>query len=87
VETASILLDRYGPLMSGEDLARLLGRSLEGMRFTARGSSELAQRLRAARVKIGRRVRYRTASVALLIDQGASSEPSPRMLALPESPR
>lgn len=68
--THDLLLQRFGPLISTPEVAQLLGRSVEGLRFTSRGRSELATALRAARVYIGRRVRYRTSEIADLIDRG-----------------
>lgn len=70
--TAEVLLNRYGPLLSINDLASLLQRSREGLRLTLRGSSPLAQQLGTARVKIGRRVHFKTLAVAAVID-GASA--------------
>jgi len=63
------------PLLSTSELARLLGRSEEGLRFTARQPSELGEKLRAARVRIGRRVHYRTAQIAELFETGAAAAP------------
>ena len=71
----STLLALYGPIVSTENLARLLGRSQDGLRFTARGNSELAEKLRAARVRIGRRVHYRTSQIAELLESGAAAAP------------
>lgn len=37
-----LLTRTHGPLLSTGDLARLLGRTEQGLRFTARGNSDLA---------------------------------------------
>ena len=71
--TAEILLNRYGPLLSIGDLAALLQRSKEGLRLTLRGNSALANQLGSARIKIGRRVHFKTIAVAALIDGGADA--------------
>jgi hypothetical protein len=75
--TRNILIAKFGVLMSLEDLASVLGRSPEGLRVTIRSNSELGLKLREARSKVGRRVRFRTESIADLIDQGASATPQP----------
>ena len=72
-ETTQHLMTRYGPLLSITDLANLLQRSKEGLRITLRGNTDLAKQLCAARVKIGRRVHFKTAVVAMVID-GASDK-------------
>jgi len=71
--TVDRLIERHGPLMTIGAVAEILSRSPEGLRFTMRGASPLAQALRAARVRIGRRVLFRTAGVAELIDRGTES--------------
>lgn len=73
MQIEEVLTRQHGPLISTADLARLLGRTEQGLRFTVRGDSELARKLREARVQIGRRVHYRTAQVAALLEQGARS--------------
>lgn len=71
--TIERLIERHGPLMTIGAVAEILSRSPEGLRFTMRGVSPLARALRAARVKIGRRILFRTAAVAELIDRGTES--------------
>lgn len=66
--TAKHLVEKYGPLLTLPQLAHILDRSREGLRLTLRGNSDLAQRLGAARLKIGRRVHFKTAVVASVID-------------------
>lgn len=68
-----ILTAKHGPLLSTGELARLLGRTEQGLRFTVRGDSELSRKLREARVQIGRRVHFRTVQVAALLEKGASA--------------
>lgn len=69
--TEEVLLDRFGgsPLLSLIQLAEILHRSPEGLRMTLSGDSELARKLLPEKVKIGRRVYFRTAAVARLIDE------------------
>lgn len=69
--TEQMLLERYGnsPLLSIRQLADILHRSPEGLRITMSNNSDLANKLRACKLKLGRRVYFRVAAVAQLIDQ------------------
>jgi len=71
MKTQDVILDRFGgsPLLSLSQVAEILHRSPEGLRITLSGNNELAQKLRPARVKIGRRVYFRVSDIALLIDE------------------
>ena len=60
------LLDRFGPLLSISQLASVLDRSPEGLRISLRGSSTWSVKLNTTRLKIGRRVYFRTSQVAQL---------------------
>lgn len=62
------LVEKYGPLLTLSELADVLDRSPDGLRITLRGRSELARQLEPARLKIGRRVHFRTTVVAAVID-------------------
>ena len=66
--TEKWLTDRYGPLMTLQDLATVLNRSADGLRLSLYGQTELSRQLHDARRKIGRRVYFRTAAVAQLVD-------------------
>lgn len=72
--TEEILVARFGPLLTRPQVAGILDRSAEGLRLTERGDSDLGRKLRAARVKIGRRVHFRAAFIALLLDAGGTPE-------------
>lgn len=69
--TVEILVARFGPLLTRAQVASVLDRSPEGLRLTERGGSELGKQLRAARVKIGRRVHFRVSMIAALLDDTA----------------
>lgn len=71
------LVEKHGVLINLQQLGGLLGRSPDGLRFTLRGSSELAQKLQAASVRIGRRRLFRTEQIARLIEEGADDAPRP----------
>lgn len=58
------LLQRFGPLLSIAQLATVLDRSPDGLRISLRTTNEWAQRINKARLKIGRRVYFRTSQIA-----------------------
>lgn len=62
------LLDRYGPLMTLQQLADLLGRSVAGVRFGLNTVSETSTLLAPAKLKIGRRIYFKTAVIGDVID-------------------
>lgn len=69
--TEEIILAKYGgPLLSFAQVAELLHRSPNGLRITLYRSGSLPDRLRECRVRIGRRVLFRAADVARLVDEG-----------------
>lgn len=68
--TEAILLDQFKtPLISLEQVAKILDRSPDGLRITLRGDSDLARRLKPARKRIGRRVLFSVAELARFIDE------------------
>lgn len=70
MNTAEHMIERYGELMTYEQLAGVLKRSESGLRVTmARRTSSAAQVLDNARIRIGRRVYFRTHQIAELIDK------------------
>lgn len=69
-DTETMLLSQFNsPLLSLEQVARVLDRSPDGLRITLSGDTELARRLRPARKKIGRRVLFSVSELARLIDE------------------
>jgi hypothetical protein len=69
-ETEKFLFEKYGPLLTLAQLAKILDRSEEGLRLTLRNHSPLARQLTSARLKIGRRVHFRTHEIASILDLG-----------------
>ncbi|MET3109261.1 hypothetical protein AAKU67_004363 [Oxalobacteraceae bacterium GrIS 2.11] len=70
LNTEEYLLKQYGsPLLSLLQLSKILNRSPDGLRITLSGNSDLAKKLRPIRVKIGRRVFFRTSKIAEFIDE------------------
>lgn len=66
--TESFLLQKYGPLLSLVQLAGLLSRSPDGLRLSLGQDGEMSEKFNPARKKIGRRVYFRSAMVALVLD-------------------
>jgi hypothetical protein len=58
------LTGQYGPLLSMAQLAKVLDRSAEGLRVSLRNDTEWARQFNAAKMKLGRRVYFRTAEIA-----------------------
>jgi hypothetical protein len=58
------LVNRFGPLMPLAALAALLDRSPEAVRMFLRSNSALAQHINTAKLKVGRRLYFRTSEVA-----------------------
>jgi len=58
------LTGQYGPLLSMAQLAKVLDRSAEGLRVSLRNDTEWARQRNAAKMKLGRRVYFRTAEIA-----------------------
>jgi hypothetical protein len=68
--TETLLFNRYhSPLLSLEAVAEILGRSPNGLRVSLSANSEIAARLKAAKVKLGRRIYFRISEIARLIDE------------------
>lgn len=72
--TEEYLLQTYGALVTVNQLAAVLSRSAEGLRLSLRRDSDWAKQLNAARVKVGRRIYFRTVEVARVFDGKASAE-------------
>lgn len=69
-DTETMLLTQFNsPLLTLEQVAKILDRSPDGLRITLNGDNELARGLRPARRKIGRRILFRVAEVARFIDE------------------
>lgn len=61
------LTKQYGPLLSISQLANVLDRSAEGLRLSLRTDSEWTRPINAAKLKLGRRVYFRTAEIAKVL--------------------
>ncbi len=58
------LLERFGPLLSLPQLATILDRSPDGLRISLRTQNPWTLPINRARLKIGRRVYFRTSQIA-----------------------
>ncbi len=68
MSTEAFLLQKFGPLLSLEQLAGLLDRSTDGLRLSLAHDGEISKKFGPARKKIGRRVYFRSALVASVLD-------------------
>lgn len=68
MSTEQVLLEKYGPLMTLAVLAGLLNRTTDGLRLFLTRGCEMSQRLNKARLKVGRRVYFRTIVISRIID-------------------
>jgi len=66
--TEEILIQRYGALISMRDCAELFCRSAEGFRITLARDNDFANKLRPAKIKIGRRVLFKTNVISKILD-------------------
>ncbi len=65
------LVGQYGPLLTTSQLAKVLNRSPEGLRISLRSSSEWVSLVNASRLRLGRRVYFRTSEIAQILTGGA----------------
>jgi hypothetical protein len=63
-----VLVKQYGPILSLVELAMILDRSPDGLRASLRSSGEWVSRINAARLRLGRRVYFRTSEIANVLD-------------------
>ena len=61
------LVNRFGPLIPLSGLAILLDRSPEATRMFLRSNSDLAHNINMTRLKVGRRLYFRTLEIAQLL--------------------
>ena len=63
-----VLVNQYGPLLSLTDLAMILDRSPDGLRMSLRSSGEWVRGINAARLRLGRRIYFRTSEIAHVLN-------------------
>lgn len=62
-----VLNEQYGPLLSLVQLAKILDRSPDGLRISLRTDCEWTRAINATKLKLGRRVYFRTSEVARIL--------------------
>jgi hypothetical protein len=74
-KTADVLIERFGVLLNYKQLAEVLGRQPDGLRISlCRPRDEWTRKIKAAKVRFGRRVMFRSADIARIIDEQASAQ-------------
>lgn len=68
MQTEQMLSERYGVLLSLEDLAEVLKRTPQALRSSLRAERHTLAPLAANRLKIGRRIYFKADDVATFID-------------------
>lgn len=63
------LTQTYGPLLTVSQLAKVLDRSAEGLRIGLRIDSDWTRRINSTKIKLGRRIYFKTAGIARILDQ------------------
>lgn len=74
MDIEKVLLGKYGPLLTLCQLAELLDRSPQGLRISLNNNTPLSQFLKPKRLKIGRRVYFRSSHIAELLEGHAFVE-------------
>ena len=62
------LQEKYGPLLTLNQVAEVLHRSHEGLRVSLHRDNDLSSALRSVKKKIGRRVYFRATDISQIID-------------------
>lgn len=63
------LTAKYGVLLTLAQLAEVLSRSADGIRISLRTQNAWSDRINSCRLKVGRRVYFRTAGVAQYLSE------------------
>lgn len=69
--TLDYLQHAYGPLLKMGSVAKVLGRSPEGLRVSLCKDDAVSRHLNSGKVRIGRRVYFKAVCIAELVDNGA----------------
>jgi len=65
--TAEFMMTKYGPLLSLTQLAALFDRSADGVRLSLLADNDFSRRIRPTKIKLGRRIYFKTELVAKVI--------------------
>lgn len=63
------LVKSAGPLLTITQLAKILDRSPEGLRISLRSATPWVQKVNATRLRLGRRVYFRTSEIAAILNE------------------
>ena len=63
------LVRSAGPLLTITQLAKILDRSPEGLRISLRSGTPWVQKVNATRLRLGRRVYFRTSEIAAILNE------------------
>lgn len=72
--TTEFLMSKYGPLLSLSQLAALLDRSADGVRLSLLSDNAFSRQIRPTKIKLGRRVYFKTEMVAKVISGEACED-------------
>ncbi|HUW50027.1 MAG TPA: DNA-binding protein [Sulfuricella sp.] len=61
------MMTKYGPLLSLTQLAALFDRSADGVRLSLLADNDFSRRIRPTKIKLGRRIYFKTELVAKVI--------------------
>lgn len=67
MQIEEVLTKLYGPMLNLAQLAQVLHRSADGLRISLRSDSEWTRSINAAKIKLGRRVYFRTAQISRVL--------------------
>lgn len=80
MSTRALLVDLYGPLLTYEQLAKILDRTTASLRTNlSRRDSASGQMLASARIRVGRRVYFSTERIGELLDVQQDRDPEARV--------
>lgn len=67
MQIEDVLTSEYGPIMCVTALTTVLSRSTDGLRISLKTKSDWSNKIYVARLKIDRRVNFRTSEIAALL--------------------
>jgi hypothetical protein len=62
------MVKQHGSFLSLTELVKILDKSPEGLRISLRSSGEWVKQINAARLRLGRRVYFRTSEIANILN-------------------
>ncbi len=71
-----VFIEKYGPLLTLVQLATINQRSAEGLRVSLRSNTPLSAAINACRIKLGRRIYFKTGPIAAVLGLGDDKDGS-----------